>query len=47
MTATIVNTNGLKVTDNDRNIDWAYQNKLRQQWLQNNPHAVYIGWTSI
>jgi hypothetical protein len=47
MTATIVNTNGLKVTDNDRNIDWDYQNKLRQQWLENNPHAVYIGWTSI
>jgi hypothetical protein len=47
MTATIVNTTGLKGTDNDRNIDWAYQNKLRQQWLENNPHAVYIGWTSI
>ena len=47
MTATIVNTTGLKGTDNDHNIDWVYQNKLRQQWLENNPHAVYIGWTSI
>jgi hypothetical protein len=47
MTAITVNTNGLKVTDNDRDVDWVYQNKLRQQWLENNPHAVYIGWTSI
>jgi hypothetical protein len=47
MTATIVNTNGLKVTGNDHDVDWVYQNKLRQQWLENNPHAVYIGWTSI
>lgn len=47
MTAIIANTTGLRGTDNDRNIDWNYQNKLRQQWLENNPHAVYIGWTSI
>lgn len=47
MTAIIVSTTGLKDTDNERDIDWEYQNKLRQQWLENNPHAVYIGWTSI
>jgi hypothetical protein len=27
--------------------DWAKQNKLRQEWLANNPDATYIGWTSI
>ena len=27
--------------------DWAKQNQLRQEWLANNPDAVYIGWTSI
>jgi hypothetical protein len=47
MTAITVSTNGLKVTGNDHDVDWDYQNKLRQQWLENNPHAVYIGWTSI
>jgi len=47
MTATTVNTSGLKDTDNNHDIDWAYQNKLREQWLQDNPQAVYIGWTSI
>lgn len=47
MTAIIVNTNGLKDTDSNTDIDWAYQNNLRQQWLENNPQAVYIGWTSI
>jgi hypothetical protein len=28
-------------------IDWAYQNKLREQWLLDNPDAQYIGWMSI
>ena len=28
-------------------IDWAYQNKLRQQWLIDNPEAKYGGWVSI
>jgi hypothetical protein len=28
-------------------IDWAYQNKLRSQWLLDNPDAQYIGWMSI
>jgi hypothetical protein len=27
--------------------DWIKQNKLRQEWLANNPDATYIGWTSI
>ena len=47
MTATTVNTSGLKDTDNNHDIDWIYQNKLRKQWLKDNPQAVYIGWTSI
>jgi hypothetical protein len=29
------------------NINWAYQNKLREQWLLDNPDAQYIGWMSI
>ena len=28
-------------------INWAYQNKLREQWLIDNPDAQYIGWMSI
>jgi len=28
-------------------IDWAYQNKLREKWLANNPDAEYQGWMSI
>jgi hypothetical protein len=28
-------------------IDWAYQNGLRKQWLLDNPDAQYIGWMSI
>ncbi len=28
-------------------IDWAYQNKLREQWLLDNPDAQYTGWMSI
>ena len=28
-------------------IDWQYQNKLRQQWLMDNPEAEYQGWMSI
>lgn len=29
------------------NIDWAHQNKLREQWLADNPDATYLGWVSI
>lgn len=28
-------------------IDWAAQNKLREQWLIDNPDAEYRGWVSI
>jgi hypothetical protein len=28
-------------------IDWAYQNQLRAQWLIDNPNAEYEGWMSI
>ena len=31
----------------DRDIDWALQNKLREEWLANNPDAEYQGWVSI
>jgi len=31
----------------NHNIDWAYQNKLRQEWLAANPNADYGGWMSI
>ena len=27
--------------------DWIKQNKLRQEWLNNNPDAQYLGWVSI
>jgi hypothetical protein len=33
------------VTKNE--IDWAYQNKLRQEWLEANPDAKWQGWMSI
>lgn len=28
-------------------IDWEHQNKLREQWLLDNPDAEYQGWMSI
>lgn len=28
-------------------VDWAYQNQLREQWLKDNPNAEYEGWMSI
>ena len=28
-------------------INWEYQNKLREQWLKDNPDAKYGGWMSI
>jgi hypothetical protein len=31
----------------DSDINWEEQNKLRQQWLQDNPDAQYEGWMSI
>jgi hypothetical protein len=34
-----------KIISNE--IDWEYQNKLREQWLMDNPEAEYQGWMSI
>lgn len=34
-----------EIVSND--MDWEYQNKLREQWLKDNPHAEYEGWMSI
>ena len=34
-----------KIISNE--IDWEYQNKLREQWLMDNPQAEYQGWMSI
>ena len=34
-------------TNYNSDINWTYQNKLRQEWLAANPDAQYIGWTSI
>jgi hypothetical protein len=31
----------------DSDIDWALQNKLREEWLAINPDAEYQGWMSI
>ena len=34
-------------SNEETDIDWAYQNQLRKQWLEDNPDAGYIGWVSI
>jgi hypothetical protein len=34
---------GCKTND----VCWSEQNKLRAQWLIDNPNSQYIGWTSI
>ena len=48
MNVKIVVMNGVKVMDKETNdIDWAYQNALRKQWLIDNPNAEYEGWMSI
>ena len=48
MNVEIVDMNGVKVMDKEStDIDWAYQNALREQWLKDHPEAGYIGWTSI
>ena len=40
--------NGVRVMDKESTeIDWAYQNALREQWLKDNPDSGYIGWMSI
>jgi hypothetical protein len=48
MNVMIAVMNGVRVMVKELNdIDWAYQNALREQWLKNNPDAGYIGWMSI
>jgi hypothetical protein len=31
----------------DRDIDWEWQNALREEWVANTPDAEYPGWLSI
>jgi hypothetical protein len=38
---------GMALMAENTDIDWAHQNKLREQWLLDNPNAQYIGWMSI
>ena len=38
--------NGIKAC-RDTDINWEEQNKMRAQWLQDNPDAQYEGWMSI
>ena len=38
---------GLALMSQEHDIDWAYQNELREQWLKDNPDAKYLGWVSI
>jgi hypothetical protein len=38
---------GMALMAENTDIDWAHQNKLREQWLLDNPDAQYIGWMSI
>jgi hypothetical protein len=33
--------------NNSHDMDWELQNKLREQWLKDNPDAKYLGWMSI
>ena len=37
---------GLKAATGNE-INWEEQNKMRKQWLLDNPEAGYIGWMSI
>jgi len=48
MNVMIAVMNGVRVMAKESNdIDWEYQNALREQWLNDNPDAGYIGWMSI
>ena len=38
---------GMALMAENTDIDWAHQNKLREQWLLDNPDAQYLGWMSI
>ena len=35
------------IASRDTDINWEEQNKLRQQWILDNPDAEYEGWMSI
>jgi hypothetical protein len=39
--------NGLSYMRDSTDVDWAYQNQLREQWLKDNPDSEYEGWMSI
>jgi hypothetical protein len=41
----MANMDKKEIVSND--MDWEYQNKLREQWLKDNPDAEYEGWMSI
>jgi hypothetical protein len=34
-------------SEGEHELDWEYQNKLREQWLLDNPNSEYEGWMSI
>ena len=31
----------------EHEMNWTYQNQLREQWIIDNPYAEYEGWMSI
>jgi len=33
--------------NHDHAMNWAYQNQLRKEWLEQNPDAEHEGWMSI
>ena len=37
----------IQLQENNHDINWEYQNQLREQWLKDNPDAKYLGWVSI
>ncbi len=38
---------GVPYMRDSTDVDWVYQNQLREQWLKDNPNAEYEGWMSI
>ena len=35
------------LSSRNSDVNWEEQNKLKEQWLRDNPDAGYIGWMSI
>jgi hypothetical protein len=33
--------------NHDHTLNWANQNRLRKEWLEQNPEVEFQGWTSI